>query len=498
MRSRSAVLLLLVVTLLNSFSAALADNSRRRSATAVEEISGIVVRLAGESLTARTNHGDRDLRAGSSTTIIVQGRKATLSLVRIGDQVEGTVRKGADGTYTVVRLVVGDDHSRVEFEGTVQSVSPGFLVLRTGTRDFSIAVTGQTLVYVDGRPVAASAIVAGARVEIEAQRRADGTYEALLVKLNSAVVEVEGTVTAVTATSLTIRTEDGRAVVIGLTPATIILVHDRPASLQLGMHAEIDAIRNGDGSLTAVRIEAEDDQHLEKIQGVITAITKESIRVLTRAGVERTIVVPADTVIRMDDRLIPLSTLKVGDQVRVDARRTGDTLTAVRIEIEEAESGEVSKVEGVVTSITGSLLKVRAEHGEVVVLLSADTVIRRHDQVVPLSTLQVGDKVEVKGRRNADGSFQAVAIQIQEREEDHSSDESVKIEGSITTVTSSSITVLTTSNTTSVTLAITSETLIRKDDHPLTATDLKVGQRVEIRARRNPDGSYIALSIEVD
>ena len=92
MRSRSAVLLLLVVTLLNSFSAALADNSRRRSATAVEEISGIVVRLAGESLTVRTNHGDRDLRAGSSTTIIIQGRKATLSLVHIGDQVEGTVR----------------------------------------------------------------------------------------------------------------------------------------------------------------------------------------------------------------------------------------------------------------------------------------------------------------------------------------------------------------------------------------------------------------------
>lgn len=130
------------------------------------------------------------------------------------------------------------------------------------------------------------------------------------------------------------------------------------------MHVEIDAVRNSDGSLTALRIEAEDDQHLVEIEGVVTAIGNGSVRVRTRAGDELTIVVPADAIIRLDERLVPLSMLKIGDRVEIDARRNGNTLTAVRIEIEEEEEDELAQVEGVVIAISGSMLKVRTEHSE--------------------------------------------------------------------------------------------------------------------------------------
>lgn len=496
MRSRFAALSLLFLVLLGTASTAHAENSRRRSITAVEQIEGIVLRVATDSLSIRTHRGDRDVRVAATSTIIVNGRNAAISFVHIGDQIEGTVRQEADATFTAVRLVVNDDHSHVDLEGTVQSLSTNALVLRTEKRDIAIALTTQTLVFVEGHAATVKAIVAGARVQIEALRHADGTYEALVVKLNSAVVEVEGTITALSSTLVTVRTQDGRSVMVGLTPATIVRVRDRQAALQTGMRVEIKALRNSDGSLTAVRIEAQDDQHLEKIEGVVTAITSASIRVLTRAGVERTIVVPADAIIRMDDHLIPLSTLKVGDLVTVHVRRDGDTLTAVRIEIEEAKSDELSAVEGVVSSISGSMLKIHTEHGDVVVMIVSNTIIRRHDQVVPLSTLKVGDKVELKGHRNADGSFQASSIEIRD-EDEKPSDQAVKFEGSIAAITTSSITVVT-RNAASIAMAITSATRIGRGDHPLTVADLKVGQRVEVRATHNADGTFTALSIEVD
>ena len=72
--------------------------------------------------------------------------------------------------------------------------------------------------------------------------------------------------------------------------------------------------------------------------------------------------------------------------------------------------------------------------------------------------------------------FQASSVEIRDREEEHTG-ETVKIEGAITAVTSSSITVLTRDATTAV-VAVTSTTTIRHEDQSLTAADLKVSQRV--------------------
>lgn len=87
-------------------------------------------------------------------------------------------------------------------------------------------------------------------------------------------------------------------------------------------------------------------------------------------------------------------------------------------------------------------------------------------------------------------------IEIDE-DDDHQGGETLEIEGSITAVTQSSVTILTRSGT-SITVAITQTTVIKKDDRRVTPADLLVGQRVEIKAKRISDGSYVALSIEIE
>ena len=70
-----------------------------------------------------------------------------------------------------------------------------------------------------------------------------------------------------------------------------------------------------------------------------------------------------------------------------------------------------------------------------------------------------------------------------------------ELEGPITAISSSSITVNDASTGGPVTAAITSSTVIRKGNQTLSATDLKVGDRVHVKASVNADGSLTAFEI---
>lgn len=71
----------------------------------------------------------------------------------------------------------------------------------------------------------------------------------------------------------------------------------------------------------------------------------------------------------------------------------------------------------------------------------------------------------------------------------------VELEGLITAISSSSITVNDASRKMDVTSKITSETVIRKGNTRLTPADLEVGDRVHVRARVESDDSLTAMEI---
>jgi len=108
-----------------------------------------------------------------------------------------------------------------------------------------------------------------------------------------------------------------------------------------------------------------------------------------------------------------LTNLRVGDVVQVEGSLGADgTVLARSIEKlarDEEEEDEV-EFESVIQSVTPPTLTV----ADKTVLTDSATRIRRGDRTVLLSDLQVGERVEVKGKRLADGSILATRVEVED------------------------------------------------------------------------------------
>jgi hypothetical protein len=100
----------------------------------------------------------------------------------------------------------------------------------------------------------------------------------------------------------------------------------------------------------------------------------------------------------------------------------------------------------------------------------------------------------VKAQRNADGTLLAIDIKVENEDGEQDTEE---VQGVVTEVTPTSMTVKTEEGH-SVTVAITADTVVKKGDQTAAVADIKVGQKVEIKATRNPDGTFTATSIKID
>lgn len=500
MRSRKFPILLVSLSImLSGVSPLFAGSSRHRAVAHLDTVEGITTGVTASSLTVRTGHqGDLSLHVVAATEVIVDGRPASIAAIAAGDAVEVSVRKEADDSSTALQVKAEKSESHVEIEGTVKSLTATLLTVTTPKRDVSLKVTAQTLAVVNGQPAALSAITAGMRVVVDAVRHADDTYDALLIKANSQIVETAGVISAVSASSVTLTTADGRTVTIQLTSATVVQLGKEtvPASaLKSGMHANVEAIRNAEGTLTALRVHAEAEHHLGEVHGTLTAVGSASITVHTRSGEDVTIAVPADAIIRKGDQTVALSALKVGDHVEVTTRLDGTTLTAVRIQIENEKEGELAHVSGTISAISGSMITLATRKDPIKVFITSTTVIRREGQTVPVSSLQTGQAVSVKGHPNSDGSIEAVEVEIGQSGGEGKRPEATEFDGVVTTASATSVTIATGKG--NLTAAITAATVIRKGDHAATAADLKAGVRVHIKTARASDGTYTALSITI-
>ena len=147
------------------------------------------------------------------------------------------------------------------------------------------------------------------------------------------------------------------------------------------------------------------------------------------------------------------------------------------------------EIEGLITKITSSSITVNdaSTHGDVTVAINSSTVIRKGNQTVNVSDLKVGDRVHVKASIGSNGSLTATEILFQQSGDGSGSGQTSELEGLITKVSSSSITVNNASTGGPVTAAITSSTVIRKGNTPLKASDLKVGDRVHVKTTGSAD-----------
>jgi len=155
------------------------------------------------------------------------------------------------------------------------------------------------------------------------------------------------------------------------------------------------------------------------------------------------------------------------------------------------------ELEGLITAISSTSITVddASTHGPVTAEITPSTVIRKGNQTLSTDNLKVGDRVHVKASVNSDGTLTAFEIMLQESTSDNGGGQTRELEGLITAVSQTSITVNNASTGGPVTAAITANTVIRKGNTRLTTMDLKVGDRVHVKTTANTDGSLTATEI---
>lgn len=154
---------------------------------------------------------------------------------------------------------------------------------------------------------------------------------------------------------------------------------------------------------------------------------------------------------------------------------------------------KVEEFEGVVRSATAEQLVVfTSKQVEVTIALTPETLIRKGKTTLTAADLLVDTRVHVKAQKNND-AYRAllVIVQNQKSDDDDSSDDdsssSREYEGLVRSVTATQLVVFD-SHQREVTFVLDAQTVIRKGNATVAATDIQIGTRVHVKATSSADG----------
>lgn len=205
---------------------------------------------------------------------------------------------------------------------------------------------------------------------------------------------------------------------------------------------------------------------------------------------------------------VELAFLRSGDGINASSTVNGNA-SGVVVQLERNRATVLSpgnskiEIEGLITAVSADSITVNdaSTHGDVTAAITVATIIRKGNETLTAADLAAGDRVHVRAQKNEDGTLTALEIKLQnpgdDDDDDGDDDGKVEIEGLITAVSSDSITVNDASTHGDVTAAITADTVIRKGNTRLLPSDLKVGDRVHVRAEKNDDDTLTALEIKL-
>ena len=225
------------------------------------------------------------------------------------------------------------------------------------------------------------------------------------------------------------------------------------------------------------------DQRAE-VEGRVTSVSATGLMV----G-DKNILVPAGTVIRHGGTPMKLTDIHVGDRVHVKGMKTATGVTATEIMVQtgngpgpEAEQAEVKG--SVAAPKTGTCPSIAFNVGAQKVSTNGSTEFRDST----CAALAVGDQVEVKGTRQADGSILATRVEVEKRVEQ----QEVELKGVVAAKTTTCPSISFNVGTTKV---MTNSATEFRD---ATCAALAVGDQVEVKGTRQTDGSVLATRVKVE
>ena len=241
--------------------------------------------------------------------------------------------------------------------------------------------------------------------------------------------QIEGTITAASAASLTVHDSHGQDDVLQITDKTVIRKGStllKPADLAVGMRVHVAADAGKTALLVIVQDEKSepgDDNGGDRggttmtANGTVKSVGADSLVVTTVPNGDVTVKVDASTIIKKQGATIKLADIKAGDGVNTMGQRVDDhTELARQIEVrgnDQRNEPEEASAEGTVKSVgSGSLVVTTHSKGDVTVKTDASTAIRKEGKTIQLSDVKVGDGVEAEGQKIDAQTLLARTIQV--------------------------------------------------------------------------------------
>ncbi|HYO79279.1 MAG TPA: DUF5666 domain-containing protein, partial [Thermoanaerobaculia bacterium] len=216
-----------------------------------------------------------------------------------------------------------------------------------------------------------------------------------------------------------------------------------------------------------------------EIEGVVRSASATQVVVFTSKGVEQTIAIAADTIIRKGNTVLTAADLVADTRVHVKARKTDTGFSAVAIIVQGSGSDDDDAPEGreyegtVVSATAGQLVLIDAKGVQQTFVLNAATEIRKGNTPVLATELQAGSRVHVKATTAADGTKTATRVIVQKTNGIDDGGAKVKLTGKVTAVAAGSLTVQ--AGGASVTVQTDASTVIRKKKADVALTAIVAG-----------------------
>ncbi len=194
----------------------------------------------------------------------------------------------------------------------------------------TITVTPATVITRGGQPIPVGDLRIGDQIRFSQTRNDDGSYAITAIVVPTPTAG--GEVTAVDASSITVKGKDGSTKVIAVTEATVYQLGKTPGSkadVKVGVKVNAQGTTSGE-SFTAITVRVS----LPDVTGVVSAKTKDSITIKHRDGSTTVIHVTDKTTFEVDDKEpASLADIAVGDRVEAEGTvRADGSMDAVAVE----------------------------------------------------------------------------------------------------------------------------------------------------------------------
>ncbi len=352
---------------------------------------------------------------------------------------------------TLVRPASGPGTAEEPLAGVTVTLSPGGRTTRTdraGGFTFEGVPPGAVTLQFEGTGVHAStalSVAAGTalRVRVEAERNT-----ATLQPRSDGQGQIEGVVLSVDAVGGTLSVSDERLgmVTVKTDSHTIVRRGGTPvhlADIAMGTRVHVKAVKQSDGSLLATEIAVQDvGDRGREAHGTIASIDPASLSFMLQPGNVK-VTTDASTVFHDERRMITFADLTVGERVEVQgAAQTDGSILARRVDVEEdahaptatptpggptATPGTPSptrtpkpketEARGSIQGLdaTGHTFMLMTSSGMVTVATDASTKFEGdHDSSGGFADLKLGERVEVEGVLQMDGSILAREVKAED------------------------------------------------------------------------------------